>query len=349
MRRRYCLLRRSFATLASVVVLFYTCITVSAQSATICGKYETISLSDDRYIIQNNIWDATTKQCLWIPSLDGTGFEVSVSEHNQNTVAAFPSIFYGCHWGTCTTDSRFPQKVQNLPPVQAVWSYRTAGTSGAWNAVMELWFSPELNTSNGYAGGGELMIWLEHQGMTPSGSPVAHVSLAGIEWEVWYDEIGWNYVAYKALSDLPNNNTVLFNAKEFIEDAVERGFIEKSWYLHVIEAGFEIMKGGRGLASDSFGARVCAAYVSKDGNCDGQKPCYSEIQSAINTESDGTTLRIAQGTYSEDVILGASKSMVLQGGWDSSFQAQSGITTLRKAPRAMMGSLSLLNLRVIPK
>jgi hypothetical protein len=40
--------------------------------------------------------------------------------------------------------------------------------------------------------------------------------------------------------------------KAFTLDAVGRGYINRSWYLSGVEAGFEIWRDGAGLASESF-------------------------------------------------------------------------------------------------
>jgi cellulose 1,4-beta-cellobiosidase len=39
-------------------------------------------------------------------------------------------------------------------------------------------------------------------------------------------------------------------------DAVRRGYIQKSWYLVDVEAGFELWQGGAGLATNSFSVSV---------------------------------------------------------------------------------------------
>ncbi len=70
-------------------------------------------------------------------------------------------------------------------------------------------------------------------------------------------------------------------------------------------------------------------YVSPDGGCGGNIPCYSTIQPAIDAAANGTTIMIAQGTYNEDLSLGSSKDLKLQGGWDSSFTARSLSSTVK--------------------
>ena len=90
-------------------------------------------------------------------------------------------------------------------------------------------------------------------------------------------------------------------------------------------------------------------YVNKDdGTCGGKSPCYTSIQDAINGTSTGVVIRIAQGAYSESMDLTTSKSLTLQGGWDSSYTTQTSNKTFIKAPKATQGSLTLQMLTVSP-
>ena len=91
-------------------------------------------------------------------------------------------------------------------------------------------------------------------------------------------------------------------------------------------------------------------YVNKDdGTCDGNSPCYTSIQTAINAADSGVVIKIAQGTYTESITLDEVKSLTLQGGWDTSFENQNGTTTLQGAPKAPLGSLTLQELKIQPE
>jgi len=89
-------------------------------------------------------------------------------------------------------------------------------------------------------------------------------------------------------------------------------------------------------------------YVNTDGSCGGKTPCYTSIQAAINAAYTGADIRITQGTYAESITLNTSKSLTLQGGWNSAFSSQTPNTTFIKAPKAPRGSLSLQMLTVKP-
>jgi len=69
-------------------------------------------------------------------------------------------------------------------------------------------------------------------------------------------------------------------------------------------------------------------YVASSGSCGGRTPCYSTIQTAVDTASSGATIRIAQGTYSEHLSLNSTKELILSGGWDSTFSSQAENSTI---------------------
>jgi hypothetical protein len=54
----------------------------------------------------------------------------------------------------------------------------------------------------------------------------------------------------------------------------------------------------------SFNIDENVFYVESSGWCNGNTPCYSTIQGAINAASSGSTIKIAGGSYGEDVSLG---------------------------------------------
>ena len=49
---------------------------------------------------------------------------------------------------------------------------------------------------------------------------------------------------------------------------------------------------------------------------------YTTIQSAINAAGRGDRIRVAQGTYVENLSIGGSKSLTISGGWNSDLTTQ---------------------------
>ncbi len=89
-------------------------------------------------------------------------------------------------------------------------------------------------------------------------------------------------------------------------------------------------------------------YVTTNGNCGDKSPCHDSIQSAIDDAATGSAILIAGGIYAETITLNESKSLKLEGGWNSSFSSQTENTILKQAPKAPRGSLTLQELSIKP-
>ena len=97
------------------------------------------------------------------------------------------------------------------------------------------------------------MIWLDRQILQPAGEKVGRVFIGGAWWDVWQAKMGWNYIAYEM--EVPTDSIQL-DLMDFINDSLSRGYINRSWYLHNLQAGFEIQAGGEGLTSHSFSVLI---------------------------------------------------------------------------------------------
>jgi pectin methylesterase-like acyl-CoA thioesterase len=86
-------------------------------------------------------------------------------------------------------------------------------------------------------------------------------------------------------------------------------------------------------------ASASTQYVSKDGTCGGKTPCFTSIQTAIDAADTGIVIniKIAQETYSESITLNVSKTLTLQGGWDSSFTSPNCQYNLHKGAKGDTG------------
>lgn len=61
--------------------------------------------------------------------------------------------------------------------------------------------------------------------------------------------------------------------------------------------------------------QITDVYVNRnDTTCGGKSPCYSSIQAGIDAAGDGSTVNIAQGTYTESYGLNSDKTAALEGG-----------------------------------
>ncbi|MGL5866875.1 MAG: GH12 family glycosyl hydrolase domain-containing protein [Dermatophilaceae bacterium] len=215
----------------------------------LCDVNSSAHMSGGKFIVQNNRWGAPTAQCI---APRDNGFTVMNAAHNKPTngaPAAYPSIYVGCDYGECTTNSGLPLQVDEFGDVRSTYAIDTPD-SGAWNAALDLWFDPTKRTT-GQNTGAELMIWANHRGgPQPIGTRTATVTLEGAAWDVWIGNIGWNVISY--VRQQPTNSMANFSVTAFVNDAVARGQIQRSWYLTNVQAGFEPWVGGTGLAVRDF-------------------------------------------------------------------------------------------------
>jgi hypothetical protein len=240
---------------SSIACLVITLIAMSlnGQVQELCNP-ASIDVMDGEYHVSNNVWgdgDGVGDQCLNVDP-DTTFFEVSLSTHDDPEVCSYPFIFKGCHWGWCTSkDNPLPKKVSEIASAPMTWVINTGEASGTWNAAYESWFAAD---STGYDYNGEMMIWIDYNGgAAPGGSKVGSVSLDGHEWDVYFAEWWVNYIAYRLKTAA---DSVSIDIRDFIHDAVTRGYLETEWYMHNMEAGFEIWRDGQGLTSLSFSGTV---------------------------------------------------------------------------------------------
>lgn len=252
----------------------------AAVTGSTCAQYGTIN--QGAYIIQADEWNSTATQCL---SSTGNNFTVTTANFNMpnGAPASYPSIFKGCHWGTCTSGSGMPVQVSSAT---ASTSVSITTTSGNWDSAYDIWFNTTPTTS-GQPNGTELMIWVNHQGFPqPIGSKRATVTIDGSSWDVWIGNSGWNVISYVKTSPA---TSVSLDLKPFFQDAVSRGQLQNSWYLIAIEYGFEIWTGGQGLAVNSFSATVGSGGSSSSSSSSSSSGGGSSSSSSSSSSSGGSS------------------------------------------------------------
>jgi cellulose 1,4-beta-cellobiosidase len=247
----------------------------SAASATtskqLCRRYQHVSVHPaqvsrtDRYWVRNDFW-GTGAMCM-SNSGKQTNFTVTKAGRNQlnGAVMAFPYIFTGCSWGICTKDSGLPARASTLKDPQSSWSIN-AKAGGIWDASYDLWFSRHRIT-NGQARGAELMIWLNSSNIAPSSKKTIMVDGANWYFDTWKTPVRggftWRYIQFRRVhptSQVKNLNLGAFiRAAELIKAPRVQGggaLVRPDWWLMNIEAGFELTRGGAGLATKSFSAHL---------------------------------------------------------------------------------------------
>jgi hypothetical protein len=227
-----------------------------AQIVNLCDRSASTTVMGGEYNVMNNVWGSGAgvgDQCLEV-NASSSYFKVSLSTHNSSSVASYPSIFKGCHWGWCTTNNNpMPMPVWEIGSAPFTWAIRTDSASGTWNSALDIWFDDASSFNNDYDT--EMMIWINYNGgATPAGSRQATVQIGGLTWDVYFTVFAdWAYVAYKITSPV---DSVSLDLRDFINDSITRGYLYTPWYMHAIEAGFEIWRGGQSLTTRSFSANV---------------------------------------------------------------------------------------------
>ncbi|HYS40777.1 MAG TPA: cellulose binding domain-containing protein [Pseudonocardiaceae bacterium] len=283
----------------------------NAATTTLCAL-QTAPAMGGAYTVQNNEWGSSASECI---NTDGNAdFTVANSAIANSTSGApggYASIYKGCHWGACTQNSGFPLQVSTLHPgaVTSSWSTTQPG-SGAYDVAYDIWFN-QTPTTPGQPNGTELMIWLNHNGpVQPFGSKVATTTVNGVSYDVWFGTQGWNTVSYTMSTATTSVSNLDIDA--LAADAVSRGYLQNSWFLIDVEAGFEMWQGGAGLATNSF---------SVNANGGGTNP----PPTTTTTTTPPTTTGSAGGA-------GCSAAYSVANSWAGGFQAGVTVTNTGTAP-----------------
>jgi len=230
-----------------------------AATTQLCQS-QTAAVSGGVYTVQNNEWGSSAPECSTTDgNADFTVANSSISNATNGAPGGYPSIYQGCHWGNCTSGGLSGNPVQasaiTTGKVTTSWSTTQPGGSNDYDVAYDIWFN-QTPTTSGQPNGTELMIWLNHNGpVQPFGSQVASgTTIGGRGYNVWFGTQGWNTVSYTMTT--PTTSVSNLDLAPLVQDAISRGYIQPSWWLIDIEAGFELWQGGAGLATNSFSVSV---------------------------------------------------------------------------------------------
>jgi cellulose 1,4-beta-cellobiosidase len=223
----------------------------TGTGTTTCDPQGTMSINGGEYTLQANEWNSTAQQC--ITATTGTAWSLSTANFNLPTngaPATYPSLYKGCHWGACTTNSNLPIQVSKLGSATSSWS-TVQPAAGAYDVAYDVWINSTPTTS-GQPDGTEIMIWLNSRGgVSPFGSKTATATIDGRTYDVWTgQQTGWKIISYVLQTGTTSVSNL--NVKSLIDDSVARGSTNANHYIIDAEAGFEVWQGGQGLATNSF-------------------------------------------------------------------------------------------------
>jgi hypothetical protein len=235
-----------------------------AGGAALCNS-QRLAVDGGVYTVQNNEWGSGALECLAVGGPGGfTVTRSAIANSTSGAPGGYPSIYRGCHWDSCTPRSGLPVPVTRLlSPGTVTTTWATAQPrTGAYDVAYDIWFNRAPSTS-GQPDGAELMIWLNHNGpVQPFGSRVGTAAIGGRSYDVWFGKQAWNTISYSMVTGTTSVRDL--DIGQFAADALGRGYLEKSWYLVDVEAGFELWQGGAGLATDSFAVNAPGASSAPD-------------------------------------------------------------------------------------
>jgi hypothetical protein len=232
----------------------------SAVLTTLCNHGENRLVQDSptaqAYRIRNAYWRGTRKMCITNANLH-TNFTVTSrpGTDRRGLVSAYPDILRGCLWQICTPNAHIPVQVSRLRMLKSTWHTRQ-NARGDWNAAYDLWFGKRRMTT-GQADGAELMIWLNRHGSCCRTARPTTVRIDGYKFLVthwrhysgkWH--VSWNYIQFRMAH--PRNWVTGLRLMPFINRAIRMGLVRRVWWLENVTAGFEIWRGGVGLATTKF-------------------------------------------------------------------------------------------------
>jgi Glycosyl hydrolase family 12/PASTA domain len=169
---------------------------------------------------------------------------------------AYPSLFYGCHWGTCSTGTGLPLAVSSVETPGTVVTTDATSFSSSGSTMddsYDIWFNPSQTTTNNSTGK-EMMIWLDRAGSpapNPGGGEIPNVSIGGNVYNVW-DNSGTVTFQFATPQDTVTN----LDLGPLTSYAVAQGYLPATDYLIDVEAGFELWSRGSGVAVNNFAVGV---------------------------------------------------------------------------------------------
>jgi hypothetical protein len=232
---------------------------------------------------------------------DFTVANSAISNATNGAPGGYPSIYQGCHWGSCSSGglTSAPVQASDLGSGKVTTSWSTTQTgSGAYDVAYDIWFN-RTSTTTGQPNCLELMVWLNHNGsVQPFGSQVATgVGIGGRSYNVWEGaQSSWNTVSYTMSSGTTSVSNL--DVGQLAQDAISRGYMPSSCWLIDVEAGFELWQGGAGLATNSFSVNVNGSgggggntvTVTSPGNQTGTVGTAASVQVHASDSASGQTL-----------------------------------------------------------
>ncbi len=232
-----------------------------AQQST-SDQFANIATSDNKYQFQSNGWGWTGGgHSISLLSTCGFRMDSQSCSRSDDSPCSFPSIYIGTDAdGTRTSGNGLPKQVSAISSAPTCLGWSSGGTpaSDEYNVSFDVWFNSSSGANNADS---FLMIWFrDPPSFQPAGQfPVQDgVMIADHTWSVWYgpNANNQNVVSYSSPNAFADGQTFSFDLKDFIDDAVERGYVDSSKQLIAVMGGLEIWGGASGASITHFSSQV---------------------------------------------------------------------------------------------
>ena len=232
-----------------------------AQGATppaVCGlSQRAVQQSSSGWVISRaNAFNTSGQRLCIRPSATRPGFTILNNLRYTGAWQAYPFTGTGCAYYLCSRGTDLPKRVGRLPATASTsWTWR-GSPAGSWNASYDIWLDKHDQVST-EDNGAELMIWLRPN---PGYRGGRLVTVGGRRF--WFmtwrtcDRAGicWNYIQFRYPRVVHSVRGL--RLWPFIRYAIRAHLIRWGWWLTSVHAGFELVSGGRGLATTWFSART---------------------------------------------------------------------------------------------
>src|SRR3954453_4779506 len=150
-------LRKGFCTAALLGALVLAAGVDAAAAPGVCGKYDTLPVAGNAYVYQQDEWNSDLPQCA---EVHGTGFALTKASFDLPTnapPAAYPSLYRGCHWGSCSAPSALPIRVSAVKRITSSWVTKQP-TNAVFDVTYALWKNKKGGTNPPAEGSGGNML-----------------------------------------------------------------------------------------------------------------------------------------------------------------------------------------------
>jgi len=219
------------------------------------------SLSGTQVILDKNLWAPLNNgtpenpEFVCITSAEGAPSTASPWEWTWNipgangVIAAYPGIVFGQKPWNGHTSAPASAPITSRD-VTLSYEYTADTITGRYNMAASSWLleGPE-STPDSIVG--EVMVWVENEGVYPAGTKIAtDIAIGGVVYDLWHepnmiDQTGtidpWSYFAFVAQG---THRTGTIPMHSFMQYLVDHNLISPTLNMASIEMGTEIIEGG---------------------------------------------------------------------------------------------------------